>query len=58
MGMHMGNQFKESGLGLGINADRRLVQYEQIRAIDERPSEKHALLLSAGQAPIRLSAIS
>ena len=49
MGMHMGNQFKESGR-LGINADRRLVQYEQIRAIDERPSEKHAPL-SAGQSP-------
>ncbi|MNC72837.1 hypothetical protein D3C75_1239490 [compost metagenome] len=49
MRMHMQDQFEESGLRLGINPDRRFVQYQQIRMIDQRPGQKDTLLLAAGQ---------
>ncbi|MNO07312.1 hypothetical protein D3C81_2294570 [compost metagenome] len=48
MGMHMHNQLKESGLRLGVNADRGFVQNQQIGMIDQRPGQKYALLLAAG----------
>ncbi len=45
------NEFDQINLALQVEAGQRFIEHQQLRVVDERLSDRDALLLTAGHLP-------